>query len=240
MKSIRNIVYPMLIYAQLVSCKYHEPLMAENEYVKKQYYNNGKLKSETTYRDSIRNGPLKEYFFNGSLSHERYFKDDALNCDAVDYNENGIISTKAFFWRDKNVGPIYYYANGHLILYNERDYLGNICYVKKYDTVGKLIKEEGIAISPNIYSNIQGDTIERNHIVSFYCFYTEPEGYHNILQGFINDSIINVQRIQNGHICYFVVFLSRHGKYIFNVNSSLKKGDNIITQNHCIKEIFCR
>ncbi len=59
-----------------------------SEEVKKEYYPNGKLKTEMRYKSGKLEGTTKGYYASGKLKAEAVFKDDKL-VSAVCYDENG-------------------------------------------------------------------------------------------------------------------------------------------------------
>jgi len=59
-----------------------------SEEVKKEYYPNGKLKSEMRYKNDKLEGVTKGYYESGKLKAEAIFKDDKL-VTASCYEENG-------------------------------------------------------------------------------------------------------------------------------------------------------
>jgi antitoxin component YwqK of YwqJK toxin-antitoxin module len=63
-------------------------LLGCSEKVKKEYYPNGKLKSEMRYKHDKLEGMTKGYYESGKLKAEAIFKDDKL-LSAICYDENG-------------------------------------------------------------------------------------------------------------------------------------------------------
>jgi antitoxin component YwqK of YwqJK toxin-antitoxin module len=59
-----------------------------SEEVKKEYYPNGKLKTEMRYKNGKLDGMTKGYYDSGKLKAEAVFKDDKM-VSAVCYDENG-------------------------------------------------------------------------------------------------------------------------------------------------------
>ena len=100
-----------------------------------------------------------------------------------------------------------------------------------------MIKEEGLAISPSFYSNINSDTTILNTSISLYCFYAQPLGYENNLRAFMNDSPIKLQILQS-HIGLINVKFNKKGKYEFKVIAQLTNNKKIISQDSCIKNII--
>jgi hypothetical protein len=136
------------------------------------YYPSGQLKSITKiYNSNTDYKVYKEFYQNGNQKYK----------DAT--------------FQDKWVGPIELYdSNGVLSLYNEIDINEGYFYVKKYKE-GRLIKEEGLALSPILY-DFSKDTI----IKSLMFFYSEPPGYSNEIKTFIDNQEIKFIRMSEHHI----------------------------------------
>lgn len=143
----------------LFSCNADNEIKKESNQIKKEYYTNGKLKSEIEYKGSLKHGKVKIYYDNGSLEKEYSYDKDTLNGPFKSYEVDGKLQSKGFYWRGEAIGPIFHYNKGILQLYNEKDFSGTYYYVKKYLLDGKLIKEEGVCLSPNA---IGPDTISKN------------------------------------------------------------------------------
>ena len=55
----------------------------------KLYYENGNLKSESTFKNDKTEGLYKTYYENGNLKSEVTYKNDELERPVKNYNENG-------------------------------------------------------------------------------------------------------------------------------------------------------
>lgn len=181
MKSRKRIIFIGLIFTFLASCK-------ENVKIGKEHYPNGKVKKEVRYKNSLKNREEIYYYPNGVLRKKYFYINDSLNGNFFSYDITGAITSKGHYKDGLPVGPAYYYYKTHLVLYNERDFNGDVYYVKKYDsTSNKLVKEEGVCISPNLIIRSMGGS-KRQEVLFLYA---EPEGYSNTLSVFIGDTRIN-------------------------------------------------
>ena len=66
-------------------------LFAQSRLIKS-FYSNGKLKSEITYSDSIRDGEAKFYYEDGNLKEERNYVNGKVDGTVKLYNKNGKIA----------------------------------------------------------------------------------------------------------------------------------------------------
>ena len=227
----------LLLVINSISCTNDSRSTKGSTYVKKEYLKDGVLKSEVTYRDSVKHGIVKEYFQNGKLRSTGIYDNDTLNGACIHYDLEGRIETKAIFWKGKPVGPIYYYKNGKIISYNERDYSGEVYYVIKYDTSNTIVKEEGVAISPNAFYNEATNLIKKDSTLSLYAFYSEPQGYMNTLRAFINDSSIEIKKSAN-HFTIVKYKPNHEGRLSVRLISTLTKEDKLIAQDSLLKVIM--
>lgn len=122
----------------------------------KEYYDNGKLRSETEYKDGKENGVRKYYYESGNLKSETEYKDGKRNVGEKWYYENGNLKAETNYKDGKRNGvEKWYYENGKLeheyhyingekvdIVINEKN--PNMQYAKKCDIashINKLSKE---------------------------------------------------------------------------------------------------
>src|ERR1700751_4601716 len=61
---------------------------------KKEYYNDGKLKSIIVYKDGKKDGEYKTYYNNGKIEISSTWIEGKLNGEAINYYENGKIELK--------------------------------------------------------------------------------------------------------------------------------------------------
>jgi hypothetical protein len=207
------------------------PIWKTVSYVKKEYYSTGQLFSETTYKDSLREGQYIQYYKNGEKQFTGSYYKDVLDGDFTGYDSLGNIQCKGYYSRGKPSGGIFCYYKGHLVLYHEMDYSGDTYYAKTYDTTsGKLIKEEGHLLSSNYFYDVYKDTAENDFYVYFTTFYAQPKGDTNDLRGFVNDSAVGILTLPYAHVVMACdVFTNKDkGKYNFKITSVLRSDTSII------------
>jgi len=232
MRTYLLIIFILLLY----SCSKNN-----NNIMRLYYPGTNNIKAEITFKDSItstiRDGIAKLYYPNGKIESLGYYVNDSLNGVYKGFDENGIISLEASYWKNKKVGPSKYYKNGYLQLYNEKDYSGGIYYVQKFDSKGNIIKEEGVSVSPVPYLDLDSNVVKSKTSVSLYFFYAEPDGYRNSLKAFINDTIVDIN-ILPYHIASITKKIIKQGRNEFKLVSILKKNNNLISQDSCVKELY--
>lgn len=104
------------------------------------YYNNGKIKSNISVVDGIKNGPVFNYFENGSLAVKGYFSNDQRDKKWYFYDENTKKLVAIENYKNGNLEgeQFYYYPNGKLKL--QGNYKDNIRvgFWQMYDEEGNL------------------------------------------------------------------------------------------------------
>jgi antitoxin component YwqK of YwqJK toxin-antitoxin module len=115
----------------------------KKEGIKKQYYADGKLKSEVPYQNNIPKGNSRTYYPNGNLSEEGTWKNGGWDGVYKYYYENGKLSYEWNFVNGKREGEQkYYFPNGKL------NYIGNwkdgseSGVLKEYNDAGLLVAEK--------------------------------------------------------------------------------------------------
>lgn len=78
-----------LYYLILLSFVLYCAVVNAQEIVNKSFYPNGKLKSEITYSDSLRDGTAKFYYENGNPKEERMYVNGRVEGTVKTYYENG-------------------------------------------------------------------------------------------------------------------------------------------------------
>ena len=96
-------------------------LVNAQDIVKKSFYPGGKLKSEISYSDSIRNGPAKFYYENGNLKEERNYASGRVEGTVKLYHKNGKLSEMFSIIDGKRNGPTSLFDSSG-------SYIGNISY----------------------------------------------------------------------------------------------------------------
>jgi hypothetical protein len=137
------------------------------------------------------------YFsFGGIKSIERTYVHNINYKVYTEFYENGKLKYKGGSFRDKWVGPIEYYdSNGIISLYNEVDWNGNTFYVQKF-AKGKIIKEEGLALSPEIFDVSISADIKKN----LFFIYAQPRGYINEIEVLLDNKKFDYFNFTDHHI----------------------------------------
>ena len=79
------------------------------------FYESGRLKSETPFKDGIREGLGKTYYESGKLQSETPFKADKMQGLKKEYYESGVVQSELFFVNDEAHGIAkMYYPTGKL------------------------------------------------------------------------------------------------------------------------------
>lgn len=190
MKLITRIFFFCFIISFLPSCN-------DDLIIRKEFYSDGTIKKEISYRLSSKNREEKMYYHNGKLREKYSCVNDQINGDYFSYDNVGNVASKAYFKDGLPVGPVYYYFKSNLVLYNEKDFKGEVYYVKKYDSIShRLLKENGLCLSPNI---INRKTLSATGKQEYIFMYAQPENYSNIIKVFLNNTPIKYD-ILKGHM----------------------------------------
>jgi antitoxin component YwqK of YwqJK toxin-antitoxin module len=107
----------------------------------KEYYANGKLKSEQSFKDGKLEGIFKVYYESGQLRKVGFYKNGKREGPFKTYYDNGQVVIDEFFLNGKQEGPFKtYYKNGQLrsdSFYKDGKQAGKL---QEYDESGKLKK----------------------------------------------------------------------------------------------------
>lgn len=151
LKSLNNLIILVVIISSLYSCKQEQvddyPFLRENSFFPTRTYD-----SIIDFYDNNRIKLVVKKNRNLSLVKKYY--------------ENGRLKSYQEFFKDKLIGNQYYfYETGRLQHYNYIDEYDVVCFVIKWDEKGKVLKKEGVSISPNITLNGNdrltiGDTLD--------------------------------------------------------------------------------
>lgn len=130
------------------------------------FYESGKLKSETPFKEGIREGVGKTYYESGKLKSETSFKNDKMEGKKKEYYESGVLQSELIFVNDEAHGMAkMYYPTGKL--QGETPFTKNQPngITKLYSPKGKLIRtiefKEGEILKGFDYDS-QGKQIELN------------------------------------------------------------------------------
>jgi hypothetical protein len=97
MKKIINITTVLLLLLLLFSCKPKPAVKTDEIKIAREYYSDGKIKTETQVKDTSANGLRKNYDKDGNLISVYTFKMSKLEGAAVSYYPNGRIKLKMFY-----------------------------------------------------------------------------------------------------------------------------------------------
>ncbi|GAA4321048.1 hypothetical protein [Flaviaesturariibacter amylovorans] len=204
----------------------------EKSRTKKEYYPNGKIRRETKYKKGeTSTKEVISFYPNGQVEEKRTYINDRLNGVFVSFDANGDSLSRGYFRDDKPIGPIYYYTDGRLMLYNERDFSGDVYYVRKFDTESlKLIKEDGVCISPNIA------IVEKGKDKEFEFCFAQPEGYRNEIHAEIDGDSVQIIRME-GNVGRILVSDWIGKSKTLKIVSTLSNGLQIVCQDSLVRII---
>lgn len=110
--------------------------------IKKTYYANGNIKSETSYKNGELYGIAKIYFKNGKLKSETHYRGDEIHGVVKHYFSNGKLKAETPYIHDTIHGSEnYYYKNGkHLlsIIYQDGVAISGVCNKQKLLTTTQI------------------------------------------------------------------------------------------------------
>ena len=106
------------------------------EEVKKEYWDNGKLKSESHYKDGNLDGRTTEWYEDGEVKSVGYYDNDKLEAkrefwdnselkSASNYKDGKLNGKKTEWYEDGKVKSVNYYYNGKLLEIKKREHLDN-------------------------------------------------------------------------------------------------------------------
>lgn len=211
-----NNIFIVLLLSSIFSCKTEQTkkniVDTPFETVDTIYYDNGKI-----------NYIVQEHKIADLL--KRYEK----------YYDGHILEVEQFTYSGFNVGPAKFYdSSGAFALYNETDFNKDIYYVKKYKD-SKLIKEEGVPLSPNYFS-FTGDSLHADSLFQITVCYAQPDDYTNEIHFYINDSLVEHHALKPAHLAYISRYLNP-GLNSIKVTSKLITHDGVLYEDSIIKKI---
>ena len=122
----------------------------------KEYYLNGKFKSDAFFIDGLLQGKSIGYYENGNLQYEDNYKDDELDGLIKEYYENGQIKSEMYYKSGNLDGPAtVYYENGQV--YIQESYKNG-----ELDGESFNFNEDGSLKSKAVYQNgeLVGDIVQ--------------------------------------------------------------------------------
>lgn len=128
--------------------------------MKKEYYNNGNLRSIISVNGDIKDGECKYFYSSGELKTKCFYKNGELEGELIQYYKGGGIKELSYFENGKRRGHSFeYYKNGMNKVYECYSLKNNLLeYRTEYDTNGVIIHEVGKLLS-GIKSEVNGETI---------------------------------------------------------------------------------
>src|SRR5574344_1909395 len=82
--------------------------------IMKTYHENGKLESETPYKNCKKHGSEKWYYKNGKLNYKTQYKNGEIHGIAKWYYESGQLAKEELYVDGKYKGTNYYNKNGQI------------------------------------------------------------------------------------------------------------------------------
>ncbi len=84
--------------------------------IRKDYWENGKLKSSTTNLKGLQNGQTYHYYDNGEVQEINFLKDNKVHGKSIRYYRSGKLESKCNYWLGKIKDTCkFYYENGNLL-----------------------------------------------------------------------------------------------------------------------------
>ena len=125
----------------------------------KEYYLNGKFKSDAFFIDGLLQGKSIGYYENGNLEYEENYKDDKLDGLVKNYYENGQLKTELNYKNGKLDGLARaYHENGQLHI--EENY-------KNGNLISKAIYKDDEMVE-NLFGDTEEDTSSKNNKLKGY------------------------------------------------------------------------
>ena len=82
-----------------------KPIIKHKDGVEKDYYSNGNLRTETPYKNNMREGIVKTYYANGTVKSEADYHNDKQNGETKTYDKNGNLEKIYTYQNDQLNGP---------------------------------------------------------------------------------------------------------------------------------------
>lgn len=133
----------LLLFGCFFAIVYIHNVWENRTYVETAYYEDGKVKSEQSFKLKQLNGVSKYYFPNGKLEKEQNYKNGKLDGVSIFYYESGNKKKEQTYKNNvKNGASKVYYPNGKL--QSEAMIVNNKLHgiSKLYDEKGKLLRQE--------------------------------------------------------------------------------------------------
>ncbi|MBL8013613.1 MAG: toxin-antitoxin system YwqK family antitoxin [Candidatus Omnitrophica bacterium] len=113
----------------------------------KEYYEDGRIRSKSEYKDGKLDGYVREYHPNGQLAFVQRIQHGKINGPVKAYYPSGKLQGETMYVNNSEDGPMReYYENG--VLKEEALYIrGQLVQVKTFDTEGRLVSNKDTNLS---------------------------------------------------------------------------------------------
>lgn len=207
----------------------------QNEDVKTELYKNGVVKREFQItKDTIKHGYYREYFPNGNLKIVATFFNSKLDSTYLTFYSNGAFAEKLNYSEGFLFGEQrFYFPNGLLSQYSVVDGFEDVIYVKRWDNKGNIIKDEGVAISPNVYCDkCENSTVRKGEVVTFEGMVSHPPNTNAkvVLGDIISNHATNRTplKIQDNNVIRFQKEFTEIGQYLFFIVCEISDTNGIV------------
>lgn len=147
----KRIIFSVFIILIFSGCSYNKGR------IEKEYYDDGKVKSETPYKDGKIDGEVREYFENGNLEGVITYRNGLLHGEVKLYREDGTLRQRHFNFDNRLSDKIeFFYPTGELQQVQFYDVKERLVDVWSYGKDGKRFFDIDI-LTPIIISD--ADTI---------------------------------------------------------------------------------
>lgn len=215
----------------------------EKERIKVELYKNGVVKKEFEVKgDSIKHGYYHEYYPNGNLKVTARYNENKLDSAYASFYANGQFSEKLNYSNGYLFGEQkFYFDNGALSKYSVVDGFDDVIYVKKWDRNGNVSKEEGVAISPNIYCDkCEDNTIKKGNVVFFEGMISQPPNTKaDITYMALNErGLMSSERLTasaNNTVKFEKTFKDT-GEFVFSIACVLRDSNGVMLLSDTVKK----
>lgn len=131
------------------------------------YYESGIVKDSIDYYDGMKHGRHVRFREDGTTESRVEFRNNQPDGQNSWFYEDGKTIKTESFWIKGNeyCSSIWYYPSGSLEAYNCTDFFGEVFFVSEWSEDGKLVKEEGLVFSPNLYLEPESELRVNHEIV---------------------------------------------------------------------------
>lgn len=204
----------------------------------KRFYRNGTLKEERPYKMGSLEGISYGYYQNGKIEYKISYQSNELNGLSIHYYPKGSIEMELNFLNGKQFGDTKsFYVNGNTEKYNCYDFENNNRYFIKYDSIGKIVHEEGTVLGQVFLdSDFKFDSIPRNTEINLKISVAAPPGRKSTVcikeTGYKDSVMLPISQ----NIASFKKNFKKAGEFTFisigtmyDMQNNLIKKDSIIT-----------